>query len=149
VVGVISCSSPRQYYAARVDEQPDFPKEMDEAEALIASGRGDELLWRRASGARALFTARTFENKYGRHEQNDLRRYAARLGCPLLAIAGSAEHPFFPSYARELVELAGPERGELRIIADANHFYDHHEQEVIDCIAQWLGRFEESQRSSR
>jgi pimeloyl-ACP methyl ester carboxylesterase len=141
VVGIVSCSSPRQYYSARVEEQPNFPQEMDEAEALIAAGRGDELLWRWASGARAVFTARTFENKYGRHEQNDLRPYAARLGCPLLAIAGSAEHPYFPSYASELAERAGPDRGELRIVEGANHFYDQHEQEVIDSITQWLARF--------
>jgi pimeloyl-ACP methyl ester carboxylesterase len=139
-VGIISCSSPRQYYSARVEEQPNFPKEMDEAEALIAAGRGDELVWRWASGASALFTARTFENKYGRHERNDLRPFAARIGCPLLALAGGAEHPFFPSYARELAEAAGAGQSELRIIEGSDHFYSGHEQEVIEIIAGWLGR---------
>lgn len=140
VVGVVSCSSPRQYYSARVVEQPGFPQQMDEADSLIAAGKGDDLLWRQVGGARALFSARTFESKYGRHERNDIRRHAARLGCPLLAIAGGAEPAYFPTLAREMVEAAGQEQGELLIVDDSEHFYAGHEQEVIGAIADWLKR---------
>lgn len=140
VVGVISCSGPRLFYAGRAEEQPDFPRRMAEAEALIAAGRGDEFLWAPASGAVSLFTARTYENKYGRHERSDVRPHAARLGCPLLAIAGGAERPSFLSYACELAEAAGPGSGELRVVDGSDHFYQGHEAEVVEMIVGWLGR---------
>ena len=85
-----------------------------------------------------IFTANTYENKYGRHEKNDVRPQARRLGCPHLAIAGGAEHPFFPEYAKALAE-AGSAR--CRIVPGANHFYINHEPEVVAIIAEWLEQF--------
>jgi len=142
VVGVISCSVPKQFYSARAIDQPQFPELMVQAEKLVAEGRGEEFLWATASGATGLFSARTYVSKYGTHEKNDVRPHAARLGCPLLTIAGSAEHPYFPAYAKELAEAAGPKLGTYRIVEGANHFYDNHESEVIEIIAQWMGRIE-------
>ena len=89
-----------------------------------------------------LFSARTYISKYGRHEKNDVRPHAAHLGCPLLTIAGGAEHRFFPVHAKELAEAAGPKLGTYRLVDGSNHFYDHHESEVIEIIAQWMGKIE-------
>jgi hypothetical protein len=47
-------------------------------------------------------------NKYGRDDNNDCRPYARRIGCPMLAIVGSAEPKFFWEYAQEIVANAGP-----------------------------------------
>ena len=140
VIGIVSCSCPKQFYSARVLEQPEFTELLSRAEALVAQGKGDELLWAPASGALGLFSAKTFENKYGRHEKNDVRPHASRLGCPHLALAGSAEHPFFPEYAKELAD-AGGAQGTCTIIPDSDHFYHKHEPEVIDVIADWLRQF--------
>jgi len=107
VIGVISCSCPKQFYSARAAEQPEFKQIIEQAEALVAQGKGKEFLWAMASGAPALFSAATYVNKYGKHENNDVRPHAGRLGCPHLAIAGGAEHPFFPEYAKELAEAGG------------------------------------------
>jgi pimeloyl-ACP methyl ester carboxylesterase len=140
VVGVISCSAPKQFYSARAVEQRHFPELMAQAERLVDEGRGEEFIWAPASGATGLFSARTYVSKYGTHENNDVRPHAARLGCPLLAIAGSAEHPFFPTYAKELAEAAGTELSACRIVERANHFYDDQETDVVEIIAQWMGR---------
>lgn len=137
VLGIVSCSCPKQFYSARALEQPEFEKLMSNAKQLIAHDKGRELFWAPASGAMGLFSARTFENKYGRHERNDVRPHARRLGCPHLALAGGSEHPFFPEYAKELAS-AGGATGAYKIIPGANHFYHNHEQEVIDIIAAWL-----------
>jgi len=142
VVGVISCSVPKQFYSARALEQPQFPELMMQAEKLVAEGRGEEFLWAPTSGATGLFSARTYVSKYGTHEKNDVRPHAARLGCPLLTLAGGAEHPYFPAYAKELAEAAGPKLGTYRIVDGSNHFYDYHESDVIEIIAQWMGRIE-------
>ena len=61
-----------------------------------------------ASGAPALFSAATYVNKYGKHENNDVRPHAGRLGCPHLAIAGGAEHPFFPNTRKRWRKRAAP-----------------------------------------
>lgn len=121
VVGVMSCSAPKHLYSSRATQQPEFPKRMAEAEALLGSDRGEEFLWAPTSGAQGLFTARTYVNKYGRHEKNDVRLHAGRLQCPLLAIVGGAENTFHQSHARELAEAAKPQ-GACRIIEGSHHF---------------------------
>jgi pimeloyl-ACP methyl ester carboxylesterase len=143
VVGIVSCSCPKQFYSARAAEQPEFEALMATAERLIAEGRGDEFLWAHTSGAMGIFTAKTYENKYGRHERNDVRPQARRLGCPHLAIAGGAEHPYFPAYAKELAE-AGGDRASYAIIPEANHFYINYESEVVAIVARWLGKLDQA-----
>ncbi len=140
VIGVISCSCPRQFYSARAEEQPEFEQLMAKAEELVAQDKGEEFLWAWTSGAMGIFTARTYVNKYGRHEINDVRRHAGRLGCPHMAVAGGAEHPFFPRYAKEIAE-AGGASASYKIVPGANHFYTNHESEVVEIIADWLKQF--------
>ena len=110
---------------------------MAKAEELVAQDKGEEFLWAWTSGAMGIFTARTYVNKYGRHEINDVRRNAGRLGCPHMAVAGGAEHPFFPRYAKEIAE-AGGTSATYKIVPGANHFYTNHESEVVEIIADWL-----------
>jgi len=140
VIGVISCSCPKQFYSARAAEQPEFKAIMEQAESMVGAGKAKEFLWARASGAMALFCAETFVNKYGKHENNDVRPHAGRLGCPHLAIAGGAEHPFFPEYAQELAH-AGGASASYKIVPGSDHFYHDHEAEVIDILADWLKQF--------
>jgi hypothetical protein len=78
-------------------------------------------------------------NKYGRHEHNDVRPFAARLGCPLLATAGSVEFHFFPDLARELATLAGA-GGTCQIVEGANHFYSGRLPPLADVVAAWIAR---------
>jgi pimeloyl-ACP methyl ester carboxylesterase len=140
IVGVISCSCPKQFYSARAEEQADFVELMAEAERMIARGEGEKFIWAQTSGSLGIFTAKTYENKYGRHEKNDVRPHAARLRCPHLAIAGGAEHRSFPEYAKALAE-AGGSSASYRIVPESNHFYTNHEPEVVEIIADWLKQF--------
>lgn len=140
VVGIISCSAPRQFYSARAIEQPEFTTRMEEAEALVEAGQGEAFIWAQSGGAPGMFSARTYVSKYGRHERNDVRPHAARLGCPLLAIAGGAEHPFYPMHARELAEAAGAAQGSYHIVEGSGHFYWRYEAAVIQTLAGWLER---------
>jgi pimeloyl-ACP methyl ester carboxylesterase len=141
VAGVVSCSCPKQFYSARAEEQPEFESLMATAERLIAEGRGDQFLWAQTSGAMGIFTAKTYENKYGRHEKNDVRPQAHHLGCPHLLVAGGAEHPYFPAYAKELAE-AGGASATYEIIPEANHFYIRYESELVAIVARWLARLD-------
>src|SRR6185437_7912374 len=88
VIGIVSCSAPRQFYSERAARQPGFREVIEEAERKIAEGKGEELLSVSVGAAPGIFTARTHVNKYGKDDRNDCRPYARRIGCPLLAIVG-------------------------------------------------------------
>jgi pimeloyl-ACP methyl ester carboxylesterase len=137
VVGVAALSCPRQYYTARAADQAGFAATLEQAEALLTAGRGRELLWAPTTGSMGLWSAETFVSKYGRHERNDVRPHAARAGCPVLALAGGAEHPYFPGYARELAAAAGP-RGTFVVLDGADHRYSAHLGAVSAAVARWL-----------
>jgi pimeloyl-ACP methyl ester carboxylesterase len=139
VVGLVSCSTPKQFYAQRAAEQPEFPRRMQEAEGLVAAGRGEELLWAPTSAAMGLFSARTYLNKYGPDERTDVRPHAAGLACPLLATAGSRE-PTFVTHAHELVAAAGPGRGTCYIVDGAEHFYRDYRDALTREVVAWLER---------
>ncbi len=137
IAAVVSCSAPRQFFSERVARQPGFREVIEKAEAMIAAGDSEELLTVGVGSTPGIFTARTHVNKYGRDDRNDCRPYARLLGCPLLAIVGSAEPRFFHEYAEEIVAAAAP-RGTCRVVQGANHFYNRHTLEIVAIIDQWL-----------
>jgi pimeloyl-ACP methyl ester carboxylesterase len=140
VVGVVSCSAPRQFYSERIARQPGFADIIAKAENLIAEGKGEDLLSVAVGPTPGIFSARSHVNKYGKDDRNDCRPYAGGLGCPLLAIVGGSEPKFFLEYAQEMAAAAGP-GSECRLVEGANHFYNRHTREIVEIIYQWLGRF--------
>jgi pimeloyl-ACP methyl ester carboxylesterase len=138
VIGVVSCSAPKQFYSARSIEQPGFKDRLLLAEEKLSSGKGEEFLWAPTSGAMGIFTARTYVSKYGRHENTDVRNQAERLGCCLLAIAGGAEGRFFRDYAKELAAAAEKSGSTLEVVPGSDHFYNEHASDVIAIISAWL-----------
>ena len=140
IVGIVSCSAPRQFYSERVARQPGFRELMDKAEGLIAENEGDELLFVGVGATPGIFTARTHVNKYGRDDNNDCRPYAGRLGCALLALVGGAEPKFFYEYAQEIAAAVGA-KGSCRLVDGANHFYNRHTRQFVEIIDEWLARF--------
>ena len=82
VVGIVSCSAPRQFYSERAARQPGFREVIEEAERKIAAGQGEELLSVSVGAAPGIFTARTHVNKYGKDDRNDCRPYARRIAAP-------------------------------------------------------------------
>jgi pimeloyl-ACP methyl ester carboxylesterase len=138
IVGIVSCSAPRQFYSERAARQPAFKEVIERAEALIAQGKGGELLSVAVGSAPGIFTARTHVNKYGKDDRNDVRPYAKMVGCPLLVLVGSAEPKFFHQYAQEIADAA--EHGTYTLVQGANHFYSRQTQEFVQIIAGWLGR---------
>jgi pimeloyl-ACP methyl ester carboxylesterase len=138
VAAVVVCSAPMLFYSTRRLEQPGFDELLARAQAMVAEGRGEELFHARAGSGPGLFSARTYVNKYGPEEHTDVRPLAERVGCPLLAMCGSAEFsPNFVPYAREIAERAG---GASHVIDGATHNYAGCEDEVGNLIADWLRR---------
>ena len=140
IVGIVSCSAPRQFYSERVARQAGFREVIEKAEAMIAEGKGEELLSISVGATPGIFTARAHVNKYGRDDNNDCRPYAKHLGCPLLAIVGSAEPKFFYEYAQEIVAGVGA-KGVCKLVDGANHFYNRHTRQIVEIINEWLVQF--------
>jgi pimeloyl-ACP methyl ester carboxylesterase len=140
VVGIVSCSAPKQFYSERVVRQPIFRELIEHAEALVNDGNSEELMTVNVGATPGIFTARTHLNKYGKDDRNDCRPHAKNIGCPLLAIAGGAEPPFFHEYAQEIVAAAGGQSRYQRVDG-ASHFYNRHISQFVEIISQWLGQF--------
>jgi len=141
VVGIVSCSAPKQFYSERVVRQPIFRDLIEQAEAMVNDGNSEELMTVNVGATPGIFTARTHLNKYGKDDRNDCRPHAKNIGCPLLAIAGGAEPPFFHEYAQEIAAAAGGQ-SEYRFVDGANHFYNSHTPQIVEVIAKWLEQFQ-------
>jgi pimeloyl-ACP methyl ester carboxylesterase len=139
VIGIVSCSAPKQFYSERIGRQPAFGETIGKAEAMVAEGRGEELLSIAVGATPGIFSARTHLNKYGKDDGNDCRPYAKRIGCPLLAIVGGAEPKFFHEYAQELVAAAGTS-STYKLVDGGNHFYNRHTAAIVEIIEEWLGQ---------
>ncbi|HEY3166461.1 MAG TPA: alpha/beta hydrolase, partial [Candidatus Binatia bacterium] len=142
VVGIVSCSAPKQFYSERIARQPQFRQLIEQAEAMVAEGRGEELMSISVGATPGIFSARSHLNKYGKDDRNDCRPYAKLIGCPLLAIVGSAEPPFFHEYAQEIVDATG-NGSTYRRVDGASHFYNRHTAEIVEVIYQWLAQFKD------
>jgi pimeloyl-ACP methyl ester carboxylesterase len=141
VAGIVSCSAPKQFYSERIARQPTFRETIEKAEGLVAEGRGEELMSIAVGATPGIFSARTHLDKYGRDDRNDCRPYVKRIGCPLLAIVGSAEPKFFHEYAQDLVAAAGT-NSIYKLVDGGNHFYNKHTGEIVEIIYQWLAQFD-------
>jgi pimeloyl-ACP methyl ester carboxylesterase len=139
VVGIVSCSAPKQFYSERVSRQAGFRETIQKAESMVAEGKGEELLSIAVGATPGIFSARTHLDKYGKDDRNDCRPYAKQLSCPLLAIVGGAEPKFFHEYAQELVAAAGPSSA-YKLVDGGNHFYNRYTAEIVTIIDEWLGR---------
>jgi pimeloyl-ACP methyl ester carboxylesterase len=139
VVGIVSCSAPKQFYSERVARQPEFRELIEKAESMVGAGDGEELMSVNVGATPGIFTARTHLDKYGKDDRNDCRPHAKNIGCPLLAVAGGAEPPFFHEYAQEIAAAAGG-RSKYQCVDGANHFYNRHTPQMIEIIYQWLGQ---------
>jgi len=140
VIGIVSCSAPKQFYSERISRQPQFRQLIEQAETMVAEGRGEELMSVSVGATPGIFTARSHLNKYGKDDRNDCRPYAKQLGCPLLAIVGGGEPKFFYEYAQEIAAGAAP-NGTCKLVDGANHFYNRHAAQMVEVIYQWLGQF--------
>jgi pimeloyl-ACP methyl ester carboxylesterase len=140
VAAIVSCSAPKQFYSERIARQPGFRETIEHAETMVAANKGEELLSIAVGATPGIFSARTHLNKYGKDDRNDCRPYAKRIGCPLLAIAGSAEPKFFHEYAQEIAAAARA-NGTYKVIDGANHFYNKHALEIVQLIYEWLAQF--------
>ena len=140
IIGIVSCSAPKQFYSERIARQPKFRELIEQAQLMVAEGKGEELMSVNVGATPGIFTARTHLDKYGEDDRNDCRPHAKQVGCPLLAIVGGAEPPFFHQYAQEIV-AAAENRSTYARIDGANHFYQRHTREIVEIIDQWLGQF--------
>jgi hypothetical protein len=112
------------------------------AETLVAEGRPEELMQVRFPYP-LVISARSYVDKYGREERYDLLRYVPKLSCPALFVYGGKElaegRPPFAGIDRAVSEAARADQSlEVRVVPDADHFYNGLHEPTAEVIARWL-----------
>ena len=83
--------------------------------------------------------SRTDEEARTRAAKLSLEGAAARIGCPLLVVAGEHDKLIPPSHAEQMVREAGP-RAELMVVAGGNHVANNVWYRYRPQSADWLAR---------
>ena len=102
------------------------------AEALVAEGRGRELMF--MPGWWYVISAESFLDRLG--SVPDTIALAPRITCPVLAIRGDKEDR--PRYPAEEFQAAAGGACEVRIVENCDHFYNGREDHVAGIVADWL-----------
>lgn len=109
-----------------------LPEVSVRAHELVRTGRGDELML--LPGWFYVTTAASFVDM----ESNTpvLLDAAPAIGCPVLFIRGNEENP--ERYPAEAFARAAGGPVDVHIIENCNHFYQGHEDQVGELVADWL-----------
>ncbi len=145
VAALVAASPPRLSYQhfCQSKHGEEFRQAFASAEALVAGGRGDELLLVNFPLAYYI-TAAGYLDRYGPAERYNVLRLIGRLRVPTLVTYGSAEVPAHVSFAGmpEAVESLATAENRLRVavIAGADHIYTGCHDSLAAVIAKWLKR---------
>lgn len=105
-----------------------------EAKALVAAGRGRELLlmpgWWYAISAESFLDRMT--------EMPDVLELAPAIRCPTLYVRGDREDR--DTYPAEAFQVRAGGACEVAIVPDCNHFYVGREAAICDLVAGWLAK---------
>jgi len=139
VIALAPCSGPPlvEDYAPE-----DLQVWLQEAQGLVSSGRGQELIWARPPADRpgplAPFSAATYVNKYAPEANTRILQYVDKVKVPSLFIAGAKEERF-AKHARDLhAALNGKAPSSMHIIEGATHYYTENEEAVAQVFRDWL-----------
>ena len=124
----------QQISAAGMFAQDRLPELTAQAEAMVAAGRGRELMllpdwWWVISAESFLDRARDTPSTIAN---------ASRVRCPSLYLRGDQEAP--ASYPCEAFAERAGAPCEVRIIPDCDHFYTGREADVAEQVAAWLAQ---------
>lgn len=143
VVGLAMCSSPR----LPDDKVWVWDKHMEilnRCNALIAAGKGDELMMvempTNTPAMRGLMCAATYANKYGPNAPTTTLNFADRIEVPVLLLAGSKEKPQLSFSVDMEPALTNAPSVTRKEIDGADHMYTDRHSAVADTIAAWLER---------
>ncbi len=138
VAGLIAASPPIR--AGQTD-----PSLLEQAERMVAEGRGADLLpWGISQAGAGTQSAQTYLNRaltnldvYGFRSPNPA---VSRIRCPLLAFYGTNEEWVGTAADLEIIRrnARSAARVETRMFEGADHSYTGHEDEVGLAIAQWV-----------
>jgi hypothetical protein len=118
----------------------EFRQNFAAAEALVAQGRGDELMLVDFPIAYYV-TAAGFVDRYGPAEHYNILRMLDRVACPTLITYGSQEIQQHEAFAGmpEAVETLATNRNQLKVavIAGADHIYTACHDSLAMMIGKW------------
>ena len=125
-----------------------FEKDLAEAEAMLAQGRGSELLPRPIRGTYYV-SAKSFVDEFGKNTKANIFpvfetgnfEKLENINIPILAFYGSKENLCINSPKEDLVIIASHfknQNSKTAIIDGADHTYHQREKQIAGLIAKWL-----------
>jgi pimeloyl-ACP methyl ester carboxylesterase len=145
VRALVAASPPRLSYEhfCRARQGGEFQENFERARALVAEGRGDELMLVKFPIA-YFVSAAGFVDRYGPDEKYNILRCLDRLTVPTLLTYGSQElqaHDAFRGMPEEAERLATEQnRLQVAIVAGADHQYTACHDSLAAMIRKWIGR---------
>jgi pimeloyl-ACP methyl ester carboxylesterase len=140
---IVALSPPRLSYShfAASEKATEFLLLLAEAEALVAAGRGEQLMDVRFP-LPYLVTAAGFIDKYGRDERYNVLKLLPAVVAPTLVTLGGQEVATNVAFRGmpEAVAATMPsnQRLSVELIPDADHFYSGRRAELIATLERWL-----------
>lgn len=143
VRAVVAASPPRlSYKAFMAASAQGFAEAMHGAEALVAEGRGEELI-EVSFPYPLLIAAGAYVDKYGRAERYNILKFADKLPCPALFVYGEEELKTggiaFAGLPAALAEIRQPTQTlDVVTIPGANHMYAGVQEKLAAAVCEWL-----------
>ncbi len=145
---VAALSPPRlSYRLFRQSADTSFRETIAVAECCVEDGRPEELMQVRFPFP-LVISAASYVDKYGRQERYDFLRHVPKLPCPALFLYGAKELTQggapFAGLDRAVAEAAVEGQTlTVRVVADADHFYNGVQEAAAEQVALWLSEASE------
>jgi pimeloyl-ACP methyl ester carboxylesterase len=138
VLGVVAISPPRLAYSWFHEHAPEFRDTFSEAQARIASGRGNELM-EVSFPLPFLTTASGYVEKYGPDERYNLLKLLPQLTLPTLVVLGTKEMEGNIAFRGLDMDIRAVQPGAtVEVVAGADHIYNGCRRQLGDLVLGWL-----------
>ncbi len=143
VAGVISLAPLRfshEYYS-NCEMSDQHLQYYEEAKALVAEGKGDQIMMVDFPNENAYFSAGVYLDRHCSEHYDITKGHADKITCPLLILTGTEEqHPRMRDAGRDMAELCkGMDNVRWTHLDGADHGWHNKEDELFDEVLGWLG----------
>ena len=143
VAGVISLAPLRfshEYYSA-CEMGDEHLKNYENAKALVAEGRGHEIMFVDFPNAGAYFSAEVYLDRHCSEHYDITKAHTNEIECPLLILTGTEEqHPRMRDAGRDMAALCeGMDNVTWVHLEGGDHGWHNKEDDLFRVVPEWLG----------
>jgi len=142
VAGVISLGPLRfsHKYFSESEMGEEHLKNYEEAKALVAAGKPDQIMLVNFPNPNAYFSARVYLDRHCSEQYDITKGHTDKITCPLLILTGTEErHPRMLNVGRDMYELTKDHPNVTwKHFEGGSHSLSNMEEAMFETILQWL-----------